>query len=158
MVIAAFAVAAVLFGLSGMEGIPFPLIFQTVAVICAVAGVYLTSRYSLRLYRYAIEPNGITDAAGRELCDLVITEITGKKMKVVARVALRDISEVVKIRRRDKKARTAVRDGLCRNKQVFAYANTPILSEECYISVPEENAVLVIPPDERMSAILKGNF
>ncbi len=154
MVVGALVAAAVMFGFSGVEGIRFPLLFQTAAVVFLVVAVFLITRYSLRLYRYAVEPNGIVDAGGVELCDLVVTEITGKKMRVVARVALREVGEVAVVRRTDKNGRRAVRESLCKEKQVFRYANTPILAEECYISVPEENAVMVIPHDERMTAIL----
>ncbi len=156
MVIATFVVAAILFGLSGVEGMPFPLIFQTGAIVCLVAAVYLVSRYSLRIYRYAIEPNGIIDAGGVEQCDLVITEITGKRMKVVARVALREIGTVAAVRRGDRETRAAVKNGICRERQVFRYANTPAIAEECYIEVPSEDAVIVIPKDDGMVRALKG--
>ncbi len=156
MVIAAFAVAAVLFTLSGWEPIPFPLLFQSGSVICFVAAVYLTARFSLRLYRYAIEPNGIVDAGGMEQYDLVVTEITGNKMKVVARIALREIDEVAVVRRDDRVTREMVKRELCRGKQVFRYANTPVLAEECYISVRSEDSVIVIPTDAGMIKILKG--
>ncbi len=157
MVIGAFAVAAILFGLSRYETIPYPVVFQTAAVICLVAALYLTARYSLRVYRYAIEPNGITDAYGTEQCDLVITEIVGKKQKVVARIALRDIGEVVAVKRDDKETLATIKNGFVRGKQVFTYANVPILPEACYIEAPEEGAVIVIPTDEGMLKILKGN-
>ena len=156
MVISAFAAAAILFGVSDVESVPYPLIFQTVAMVCFVAAVYLCTRYSLRLYRYAVEPSGIVAADGAEQYDLVVTEIVGKKQKAVARVALRDIGEVAAVRRADKETRKDVRDRLLRGRQAFCYANVPILSEACYISVPEEGAVLVIPADAGMMRILKG--
>ncbi len=155
MVIASFAVAVVLFSLSGVDGIPYPLIFQTVSIFCLVAAVYLLSRYSLRMYRYSVEPNGIIDAGGVEQCDLVITETVGKKIKVVARVALRDIGEVAVIGRGDRANRQSVKRTLCHGKQVFRYANTPVMAEECYIEVPNENSVIVIPADTGMTDILQ---
>ncbi len=156
LVIGTFAAAAILFGLSTTNGIPFPLIFQTGAVIFLVAAVYLTFRYSLCIYRYVVEPSGISDADGRELYDLVIISIIGKKMQTVARVALRDIDEVSVVKRGDKAMRKTVKESLCKDKQVFRYANTPVMAEECYISVATEGAVLVIPPDAGMIKILKG--
>ncbi len=155
MVIAAFAAAAVLFSLSNVRGIPYPVIFQTGAILCLVAAVYLIARFSVKLYRYSVEPNGIVDTHGVEQCDLVVTEITGKKIKVVARIGLRDIDEVVVVRRKDKEAREAIKNSLCRDKQLFRCTNTPAMDEECYISIPEENSVLLIPADERMTAILR---
>ena len=161
MVVGALIATALLFGLGGIEGIPFPFLFQTGGILCATAAVYLAAGYSLKSYRYAIEPNTIVDAEGAEQYDLVITEITGKKMKVVARIGLRsvDSAAVTVIRRvgedaaRDAKA---ARDALCKGKQVFRYENTPVSPASCYVPVPEENSVIIIPVDERMVEILKG--
>ncbi len=157
MVIGSAVVASVLFSLSGIDGLPYPLIFQTLAILCFVATVYLVSRYSLRLYRYAIEPNGIVDAGGVEQADLIVTEIVGRKVKVVARVGLRDIGEVAVVRREDAERRAEVKHRLCRDRQVFRYANTPLIQEECYVSVPAEGAVLVIPADRGMTERLQAN-
>ncbi len=156
MVIGAFAVAVVMFSLSGYEGMPFPLIFQTVAIICLVLAVYLTTRYSLRLYRYAIEPNGIIDAGGIEQHDLVITDIVGKRMRVVVRVALRDIERVTVIRRADRKSYQAVRASYGKEYKIFCYANTPAMAEECHIIMNMEKAVVIMPVDKRMVSILQA--
>ena len=156
MVMGAFAAAAILFGVSDMESIPYPAIFQTIAVVSFVAAVYLCVRYSLRLYRYAVEPSGIVSADGREVCDLVVTEVVGKRLKVVARVSLRDISEVAVVKHSDKEALRAVRASMTVGRQVFRYANVPVMPEECYIALPEEGSVLVIPADADMVRILKG--
>ena len=158
MVIGTLVAAAALFSLSNREGIPVPYLFQAGAIACLTATVYLLVRYSLKVYRYTITPNGILDAEGVEQYDLVITEIMGKKMTVVARVALRDIDKpaVTVIRRADgDRARTA-RETLCKDKRVFRYENTPVFPVSCYIPLPEEGAVVVIPADETMVEILKG--
>ncbi len=157
MVVAALFMSAVLFGISGIEGMLYPMLYQFLSVICLVAAVYLVTRYSLRVYRYAVEPNGITDAGGVEQYDLVITETVGKKIRVAARVGLRDIGDMAIIRRKDKDA--AHRDAkskLCQGKTVFRYINTPALSDECCLEMPEEGAVLIIPWDKHMEAILRG--
>ena len=161
LVIATIIGTASNFCVSTMEGVLFPFLFQTLGILCATATVYLVVGYSLKSYRYAIEPNTIVDAEGAEQYDLVITEIMGKKMKVVARIGLRsvDSAAVTVIRRvgedaaRDAKA---ARDALCKGKQVFRYENTPVSPASCYIPVPEENSVIVSPVDERMVEILKG--
>ena len=158
MVIGAIIGTAVFFSLGGMEGMPFPFLFQTGAFICATVAIYLAVAYSLKCYRYAIEPNTIVDAEGVEQYDLVITEIMGKRMKVVARIGLRSVDHdaVVVIRRSDGEAAKSARDTLCKGKQVFRYENTPISPASCYIPIPEENSVIIIPVDERMVEILKG--
>ena len=158
MVIGSMAAAAILFVLGGTDRVPFPFLFQLGAFLCATATVYLTARYSLKSYRYAIEPNTIVDAEGVEQYDLVITEITGKKMKVVCRVGLRtvDHTAVTVIRRADGQTAKEARDLLCKDKRVFKYENTPVSPASCYIPIPEENSVVVIPADERMVEILRA--
>ena len=158
MVIGALVGAAVLFSLGTLPDVPLPSLFQMGAILCATLAVYLTVRYSLRTYRYAIQPNTIVDAEGMEQYDLVITEIVGKRMSVVSRVGLRDIDAeaVTVIHRGDGDRAKEARTLLCRDRRVFRYENTPISSVSCYIPVPEENAVIVIPADERMVEILKG--
>ena len=158
MVIGALVGAAVLFSLGTLPDVPLPSLFQMGAILYATLAVYLTVRYSLRAYRYAIEPNTIVDAEGVEQYDLVITEITGKKMKVVCRVGLRtvDHAAVTVIRRADGQASKEARDLLCKDKRVFKYENTPVSPASCYIPIPEENSVVVIPADERMVEILRA--
>ena len=158
MVIAAMIGTAVFFSLGGMEGVPFPFLFQTGAVLCATVAIYLAAAYSLKCYRYAVEPNTIVDAEGVEQYDLVITEIMGKRMKVVARIGLRSVDHdaVVVIRRSDGEAAKSARDITCKGKQIFRYENTPISPASCYIPIPEENSVIIIPVDDRMVEILKG--
>ena len=161
MVIGAMTATVLLFSVAGLEGIPMPYLFQIGAILCATAAVYLTVGYSLKTYRYAIEPNTIVDAEGVEQYDLVITEITGKKMKVVCRVGLRtvDHAAVTVVRRNtDTKTKESTKETivlLCKDKRVFKYENTPISPASCYIPIPEENSVVVIPVDERMVGILK---
>ena len=157
MVIGALVGAAVFFSVGTLPSIPLPSLFQMGAILCATLAVYLTARYSLRTYRYAIEPNTIVDAEGVEQYDLVITEIMGKKLKVVARVGLRTIDHtaVTVIPRGDPTAKEAAAT-LCKDKRVFKYENTPISSVSCYIPIPEENCVVVIPADERMVEILRA--
>ena len=177
MVIASMAAAVILFSISNREGIAMPYLYQLGAMICLTAMIYLLGRYSLRLYRYAIEPNGIVDACGEEQYDLVITEIVGKRMTVVSRVALRSIDRegVTVIRRGDDRRGDDRRgdgsrvDGSCgdgqtakeraaalrRGRRVFRYENTPVSPASCYIPLPEENALVIIPVDARMLEILK---
>ena len=160
MVVGALIATALLFGLGNVQGIPFPFLFQMGAILCATVVIYLAAGYSLKMYRYAIEPNTIVDAEGAEQYDLVITEIMGKKMKVVARIGLRsvDSAAVTVIRRVGEHADTDVKaahHALCKGKQVFRYENTPVSPASCYIPIPEENSVIIIPVDERMVEILK---
>ena len=159
MVIGSMIATVALFYISTIPGIPFPALFQMGAFALATVTIYLTAAYSLKIYRYAIEPNTIVDAEGMEQYDLVITEITGKKMKVVCRVGLRTVDhDAVRIFGRGE---THDDDGeerarLCAGKKVFKYENTPVSPASCYIPIPEENSVVVIPVDERMVEILRA--
>ena len=157
MVVGSMVAAVVLLTVGGIDGIPLPFLFQTAGMVCATAAVYLMAAYSLKSYRYAIQPNTIVDAEGVEQYDLVITEIMGKKLKVVARVGLRTIDHtaVTVIPRGDPTAKEAAAT-LCKDRRVFKYENTPISSVSCYIPIPEENCVVVIPADERMVEILRA--
>ena len=158
MVIGSLIGGVALISVGNLEGIPFPFLFQTAGMICATAAVYLMAAYSLKSYRYAIEPNTIVDAEGIEQYDLVITEIVGRKIKVVARVGLRTIDHaaVTVLRREDGANAKEARNLLCKDKRVFKFENTPISPASCYISIPEENCVVVIPVDERMVEILRA--
>ncbi len=155
MVIGAAVAAILLLTVSGM-GAPLPMLFQLGAVICAALAVYLTTRYSLRAYRYAVEPGGIIDETGAEVPDLVITEIANRRMTVVMRVALRDIEGVTVVDRSDRAAMAATEAN--RGRQVFRYANVPRLPRECRIILRDEPAIVVIPVDDRMVEILRSDW
>ena len=157
VVIATIIGTAVNFCVSTMEGVLFPFLYQTFAILRATAAVYLIAGYSLKSYRYAIEPNTIVDAEGVEQFDLVITEVVGKKMKIVARIGLRSVDHdaVTVIRRSDGEAAKSARDTLCKGKQVFRYENNPFSLASCYIPIPEESSVMIIPVDDRMVEILQ---
>ena len=60
------------------------------------------------------------------------------------------------VKHSDKEALRAVRASMTVGRQVFRYANVPVMPEECYIALPEEGSVLVIPADADMVRILKG--
>ena len=153
MVIGAVITAFVLFSVGSQPKVPYPAVFQLLAIVSLAAAVYLTVRYSLRIYRYAVEPSGITDANGTEQADLVITERSSRRETVVMRVSLRDITRVEVTNRKNSDHRATV-NAACKGQKVFRYANTPILAEECWIWIPTEDSVVIIPVDEKMVRIL----
>lgn len=149
-------VAAIIFlGVSSIDGVPYPMIYQFAAIISAAAGVYFTTRYVLKQYTYDLQITSVTDADGHPTTALFITETVGKKVTTVARVNTRDVASVTVIREKDpdKKAKKAA---VCEGKRVFTFINTPFFSSACYIDVPEENSVLVIPPDDTMITLLRS--
>ncbi len=164
LVVTCFAVALLLFGFSSVEGMAYPVIYQLSAVVLLVAGVFMLTRYALKTYRYEISESNIRSATGQPIYDLVITEMAGKRMTVVARVALRDITRVEVINKGQDKSLAKEKEALLLAGEgevkpvVFRYMNTPIVTQACYIAVPEERSVLVIPYDERMVAILRNGM
>lgn len=161
---ACFVAALLLFGISGMRGVSFPLLYQLSGIILMVVGVYFLTRYILKRYRYEICQSSICDAEGRPLLDLVITETSGRRQVVVARVALRDITRVEDIDKGADRALAKERKAqLSQGKDgerlvVFPYVNTPFLTRVCYICVPEERSVLIIPSDATMIDMLKRSM
>lgn len=154
LTVSCFVGAIILLGASGADGLPYPMIYQMAAFALATAGIYFLARYVLRQYRYEIAEGGITDSLGQPIPDLIITEIIGKKTTVVARAALRDVGNVTMIKEKAPDAKTRKAE-ICQGKRVFRYINTPFYATSCYVSLPNENAVLVIPVDDTMIHILQ---
>lgn len=161
LVVACFVLALLLFGISGTEGMAYPMVYQFSGVVLLVAGIFFLSRYILKQYRYEISESTICDATGKPLLDLVITETSGRRITVVARVALRDVVAVEVVNKTEDAARAKEKVSLLRRGVngekpiVFRYTNTPFVTQACYISVPAERSVLVIPPDKTMVDILR---
>ena len=158
-----FIAAFLLFGFSNTAGLSFPVLYQLTGIGLLVVGIYFLTRYALKKYRFEIVESNITNAAGEPILDLVITEIKGTRHVVVARVALREIATVEVIDTKKDKAAAKEKRRLIihKNEQgnekyvVFKYMNTPFVSYACYIQVPDENSVLVIPVDRQMLQILQ---
>ncbi len=156
LTVACYVAAIIFLGVSSVDGIPYPFIYQCAAILTASAGVYFTTRYVLRLYRYALEESTITDTDGHPTVDLVVAEIVGKKITVVARIALRDMRGITVITEGDKNKKEK-KAALCKDKRVFTFINTPFIAAACYIDLPEEDTVLVIPPDDTMINYLRSH-
>lgn len=148
-----FVTALLLFGLSGSPGINFSMIYQLTGLALLVVGTYMMVRYVLKIYRYEITENGIITAHGEKLYDLVITEITGARHRVVTRVALRDIHAMAVIPRAKNKASATAFIGQA--PKVYRYTNHPLDPVSCYLLLPEEQSVIVIPHDEAMARYLR---
>ena len=153
LTIACFVIAFLLFGMSGMA---YPLIYQLSGLVLLVAGVYLLVRYILKKYRYEIAPGNIVDSYGDPVLGLVITETTGRRTTVVAKINLRDIEQIAVVdKRQDKESAKAQIADITQKYIVYRYTNTPFLSHICYIQVPCENSVLVIPYHQDMVQALR---
>ena len=149
-----FITAFILLGLSGLDGMSYPVIYQLTAFGLLTAGVYLMIRYILRLYRYELEESGISDRLGQRQYDLVIKEVAGRKIRVVARMLVRDITAVAVIDAKKDKAREQAFVGDI--KKVYRYINDPFEKRGLYLLLPEEDSVVVIPEDEQMMQYLQS--
>ena len=177
LVICAIAGAILLFSVSGADGVPFAWVIQLLAVLFATVGVYLLVRYSLREYRYEITDSGLADAEGQPVLELSVTMVTGRRMQVLMRVALREIGQVQVL---DRAAWRAQRKTLRGAAHLYRYDNDPFASSLCCIVLPGEDSpsggsyageeagaaggltvspedtVVLIPPDPGMVEILSG--
>ena len=153
LTIGCFVAALSLFAVAGLEGMPYPVLYQFSAVLLLTIGVYFLVRYALKMYQYEIASSGITDAEGNSQKELIITELSGNRRRVVTRVLVRDIARVALIDAKKEKAEEAA--FVCDVKKIFKYVNTPLPGKGLYILVPEEDSVVVIPPDEKMTKLLK---
>ena len=135
--------ASVLLWTSATAGGSYGWIFQLAGVVLAVLGIYLITRYSLRSYTFSVQDSELVDSAGNPVYDLVITQTLGRKISVVARVSLRDIRHLTVLSRPDFRK--------CRKKKyhsltLFRYDSDPFAPLAAYLPVPDEHALLAIPP------------
>lgn len=150
-----FVVAFFMLGISGIDGLSYPMLYQLTAFLLLTAGVYVLVRYILKLYRYELMDSCIVDMNGDPKYDLVITEITGRRRRVVTRVSVRDIEAVLCLHEKQDKA--AIKSLMGEGQRLYRYVNDPFERRGIYLTVPEEDSVLMIPVDDGMLAHL-GRF
>lgn len=135
--------AAVFMWTSAGAGGSYGWIFQLMAVALAGLGIYLLTRYSLRRYTFSVQDSGLVDASGKQVYDLVVTQTLGRRVTVVARVAVRDIRRIEVLSRADfRRKRKAAFNGLF----LLRYESDPFSPSSAYLAAPDENALLAIPP------------
>lgn len=139
--------AAVLIWTSSTAGGSYAWAFQLAGVLLAGIGVYLITRFSLRTYAYELGTGDITDANGAPVVDLVITQILGNKRSVAARVGVREIETASVLSHADFRKK---RKQLFGGATLFRCDNDPFSPLALYLYLPEENALLAIPPDPGM--------
>ena len=80
----------------GQNTLPYvTLAAQLAGVLLLTAGIYLYTKYFAHQFTYAVRPDGVFDANGEEIYDLVVIDtVGGRRQRVVCRIALRDIIKV----------------------------------------------------------------
>lgn len=144
--------AAVLIWTSSSAGGDYAWVFQLVGVLLAGIGVYLITRFSLRSYAYELRAGDITDADGTAVVDLIITQTLGNKQTVAARVAVREIETAQVLIRADFRKKRKQQFG---GATLFRCDNDPFSPLALYLYLPDENALLAIPPDPGMIDYLR---
>lgn len=117
----ALAFAAGAFGVSLVNGIPYPAIFQFVTVLFLAVAFVIANKSILRSYTYTVtEP----DETGER--EFLITEHYGKKHTAVCRVTLSQVEGVRIVKMREK---TVIREAEKAAALIYRYL-TPLFPRE----------------------------
>ena len=124
--------------------LPYPALYQLLAVACFAATVIVTVRFLLRDYTYCVIENG--DGTW----ELTVTEIMGKKRAVVCRVAIAEIGRIEPLKSASKTDP---------KRAVYRYVSEMKPKDVYLLEILDEDAPydLVICADETLLALLKNN-
>ncbi len=112
--------------------LPYPALYQFLAVILLTVAVLMIVRYLLRDYVYAIH----ADENG-EASELVIVEIVGKKQTVVCRVSLADVDNML--------PRAAfLKSELRRQTEIYRYVSEMFPENAFYLEISNEEKQYVV--------------
>ena len=138
------APALLFWSLSMLPQTPAPSLCRLLGVCAATVAAWIAARYLLRRYIYRVVPR----ENGRASLDLTVTEIFGKRQRVVCRISLDDIEEVS----RDKGKK---RRGI---ERCFQYTDEISSPTFCVLTVRDENTICRIQmmADETLYHILKS--
>lgn len=145
----ALVLAAACFGVSRLDGIPYPAIFQFAAVVFLAVAFVIANKSILRNYTYTVtEPN----EAGER--DFLITEHYGKRHTAVCRVAISQVTEVLEVGAGDK---ASIRQAEKAANVIYRYL-TPLFPRSfLLVTLQTGDAVtlLRIPAEKGLEAALK---
>ncbi len=143
--------AVLLFGFSQIPNIPYPVIYQLLALGAATVAILFTTQYLMRRYVYRVEPREGADENAP--LDLVVTEYYGRRVSVVCRISVEDIESVTRVTAGNRRELAAREKG----RQGFHYCGE-WRAENCYLlCVRHEDAAffLRILADEMLLSYLK---
>ncbi len=127
---------------------PYPVLFQLGTVLCCTAALMFVVRYLVRNYTYSVEPSDLNNGS----YDLVVTEQYGKRLRVVCRIAVAQITALTPITPENRKAVSA----MLRKKRFFTYVSELAPVGLCVLQVCTEDEIcyLKINTDERLKQLL----
>ena len=143
--------AVLLFGFSQIPSIPYPVIYQLLALASITVAILFTTQYLMRRYTYRIEPR--EGAEENAPLDLVITEYYGRRVSVVCRISVEEIESVTHVTAENRRELAAREKG----RQGFGYCGE-WRAENCYLlSVCHEGTAftLRILADETLLSYIK---
>ena len=100
-----FIISLVAMFASGLPGLPYRSVMQTIALIILATAIAMLGRFEFKMYTYAI----LTDEDGRP--DLVVTEVKRRSRIAVCRVSIDGISDAIEITKENKKQLKEMRKG-----------------------------------------------
>ena len=102
--------AVLLFGFSQIPSVPFPVVYQLLALASITVAILFATQYLMRRYTYRIE---VREGAGEETApDLVVTEYYGRRVSVVCRISVDDIESVTRVTAENRRELAAREKGL----------------------------------------------
>lgn len=146
----ALVLAAACFGVSRLDGIPYPAIFQFVAVAFLAAAFVIANKSILRSYTYTVtEP----DEAGER--EFLITEHYGRRNTAVCRVTLSQVTAVCAVAAGEK---AVIRETERAANVIYRYL-TPLFPRDfLLVTLQTGDAVtlLRIPAEKGLESALKN--
>ena len=112
--------------------LPYPSLYQLLAVILLTVAVLMIVRYLLRDYVYAIH----ADENG-EASELIIVEIMGKKQSVVCRVSLADVDKMIP-------CALFLKSELRRQTEIYRYVSEMVPENAFYLEISSAGKQFVV--------------
>ena len=127
---------------------PAPHLCRLLGACMAVAAAWIASRYLLRSYIYCLAPR--EDGGGS--FDLTVTEVYGKRRRVVCRISLADIETVARENGETRSERV-------RSERYFQYTDVICSASFCILTVREENTLcrIRLMADDTLYHILQNH-
>lgn len=143
--------AAACFGVSQIEQIPYPAIYQLLMIFSLVGTVMITARCLMRNYIYRVEPR--ENGGEGDLPDFTITEYYGNRVTVVCRISVGDIRGITPVTKKNRDAISAMQ----KKKRAYYYTGE-LQSANAYVLTVEQDEdefFLRICADEGLLQALK---
>lgn len=136
--------AGLSYGASGL--LPFPALYQLVAVLSLTVSVLVIVRYLLRDYVYCIRENEDGEAS-----ELAVVEIMGKKQTVVCRILLQNVGRIFS-------REVFASEDVPRKSIAYRYVSERTSTQSFFVEIldEEKNYFIEICADERLLELIRS--